>query len=119
MLIPGMAHAELHLTTLSNAGNFSVDMRYEQPAVAVNTLLSAMVQVGCVKADPCVVRTVSVTAQMPAHHHGLNYTPLVERVQGNRFQVQGLRYHMPGYWQVFVDIETEQGVERAQFDLEL
>ena len=58
-------------------------------------------------------------ADMPEHGHGLARLPEVAPAQANAFQVSGLRLHMPGKWQVYLDLVEGPHTERAQFDLAL
>ncbi|MEM8649851.1 MAG: hypothetical protein AAGF54_04915 [Pseudomonadota bacterium] len=45
---------------------------------------------------------VTVDATMPAHKHGMNYDPEVTRVDGHRYEVKNLVFHMPGTWRLEV-----------------
>ena len=79
---------------------------------------------------------LSVEAAMPEHGHGLVQLPRVKAVGapiarerlpdhslvhgavGNgRFQVDGMRFHMPGRWEIYFDIGRGAGTERAQIEL--
>ena len=39
---------------------------------------------------------------MPAHQHGMNYTPTVNFVEENNFEVSDFLFHMPGVWEITV-----------------
>jgi hypothetical protein len=58
-------------------------------------------------------------ADMPEHGHGLTRVPEVASKGENGFQVSGLRLHMPGRWQIYLDLVEGAHTERAQFDLVL
>lgn len=47
---------------------------------------------------------VKVTAIMPAHQHGMNYEPEVTFVTEEIVQVDGMVFHMPGEWQIQIDV---------------
>ena len=55
---------------------------------------------------------LEVDATMPAHGHGMNYTPeLGERVNtadGSRYRAEGMLFHMPGEWQWSVRIQVAE-----------
>ena len=73
--------------------------------------------------DGCGEITVAVSGAMPEHEHGLSYVPKVERCAGNdrHWCVDGLRFHMPGHWELYFDIGSENGmvIQRAQVAFEL
>jgi hypothetical protein len=58
-------------------------------------------------------------ADMPEHGHGLSRLPEVAAQPDGGFKVSGLRLHMPGKWQVYLDLVEGAHTERAQFDLAL
>ena len=45
-----------------------------------------------------------VNATMPAHGHGMNYRPKVSQVTPGLFEAQGLLFHMPGSWQLSIEV---------------
>jgi hypothetical protein len=51
------------------------------------------------------VKDLRVDAVMPAHQHGLNYTPKVTALGDGVFQVEGILFHMPGLWELQVDVD--------------
>jgi hypothetical protein len=60
---------------------------------------------------------VEVDARMPAHFHGMTRTPKVVRGADGSFVADGMLFHMPGRWEIYVDISQGAGVERAQWDV--
>lgn len=64
------------------------------------------------------VERVSVDATMPAHKHGMNYKPDVTEIEaGSRYTADGLFFHMPGQWQITIDIYGGSGGERFMMDV--
>jgi hypothetical protein len=57
---------------------------------------------------------IAVDATMPAHGHGMNTSASLERTSSG-VKAQGLLFHMPGEWQIWVDIGPER--ERARFTI--
>ena len=49
-----------------------------------------------------------VDAWMPAHRHGMNYRPTVTTLGPGRFRAEGLLFHMPGRWEVIVEVGGER-----------
>lgn len=61
--------------------------------------------------------SVRLDASMPAHRHGMNYTPSVVPLGGGRYRAEGLMFHMPGDWQLLFEIRAGGTTERATHDL--
>ncbi|WP_162896822.1 hypothetical protein [Ruegeria sp. AD91A] len=55
--------------------------------------------------DGTAVRQLHVDAIMPAHRHGMNYTPNVTALGGGAFRVDDMLFHMPGLWELQVDVD--------------
>ncbi|UWR03697.1 hypothetical protein K3740_03055 [Ruegeria conchae] len=51
------------------------------------------------------VRQMRVDAIMPAHQHSMNYTPKVTALDGRTFRVDDMLFHMPGLWELQVDVD--------------
>lgn len=48
---------------------------------------------------------VDLRADMPAHGHGLLAQPrIVPGRAPGRYRVEGLRFHMPGYWEIRIQV---------------
>lgn len=46
---------------------------------------------------------MTVNAIMPAHQHGMNYTPTVSYIEESKsFEVDGFLFHMPGVWEITI-----------------
>ena len=56
------------------------------------------------------VRITTVSANMPAHGHGMNYRPTIRETTENTFISDGWLFHMPGVWEVNIRL-TVRGVE--------
>ena len=55
---------------------------------------------------------VAVEATMPAHKHGMNYTPTIVSRGDGRFRAEGMLFHMPGTWEVAFDVRSDDRTER-------
>lgn len=71
---------------------------------------------GAALADTLVV---SVDARMPEHGHGMNTTPEVSVREDGTFIVDGMQFHMPGHWELYVDVADDAGTDRATFHIVL
>jgi hypothetical protein len=51
-----------------------------------------------------------VDATMPEHQHGMNYRPSIQRVgnsKDGRWRAEGLMFHMPGRWELRLDVRLD------------
>ena len=60
----------------------------------------------CADASP---ETVSVSAIMPAHQHGMNYRPAIFANDDGTFLASGMVFHMPGDWRIEVAVQLAIG----------
>lgn len=64
--------------------------------------------------------TVEVAGGMPEHDHGLPTKPRVtEELGGGDYRLDGLRFHMRGYWEIVVSVTTASGVSTVTIPLQL
>ncbi|WP_170332037.1 FixH family protein [Ruegeria arenilitoris] len=54
--------------------------------------------------DEIAIDTLRVDATMPAHQHGMNYVPKVTELGDGLFRVDDMLFHMPGLWELQVDV---------------
>ena len=47
---------------------------------------------------------ISVDALMPAHQHGMNYTPDISETAPGAYSANGLLFHMPGVWRLELSV---------------
>ena len=73
-----------------------------------------------VEGDPDRLQDVliHVDAEMPHHGHGMNFIPEISGEPGH-WVATGLLLHMPGRWEVSVDVLEDGRMERAQWTIEV
>ena len=102
----------------SNGGRYAIELSTTPAAIVVNqpfdVTLTVTPKVGAVGDVE-----VQVDARMPAHFHGMNRTAKVSRGPGGSWKAEGLVFHMPGHWELYVDITQGGSTERAQMDVDL
>ena len=62
---------------------------------------------------------LKVDADMPAHRHGMNYRATVKGAGAQRWQAEGLMFHMPGRWRFLFELATPQGVRKLSQEVEV
>ena len=69
---------------------------------------------------PVTNADITVDGGMPAHNHGLPTAPKVtENLGDGRYRVEGLRFHMSGYWEIRFTIKAGGKEDTATVTLEL
>lgn len=63
--------------------------------------------------------TVRAHADMPEHRHGMPTAPEIRAAGDGRFIARGFLFHMPGRWEIYVDVVQGATVERATFPVEV
>jgi DNA-binding beta-propeller fold protein YncE len=103
----------------SNGGTYLLNYRTQPATIPLNQLFDIEVRVVDAKfRDPPPDDVVlSADAGMPAHNHGMNVTPQVEKLGKGVWRVKGLSFHMPGYWRLSLDLARGKVTERADFDV--
>ena len=107
----------LPATICSNAETFSVTMRAAPETIPVGTLVDLEVEIaeGCKRGRPAGEGVqLRVDAIMRSHGHGMNTRPRTTPLGRGRFAVSGLRFHMPGRWEIYFDLVRGRVLERAQ-----
>ncbi|MBM3646455.1 MAG: hypothetical protein FJX11_01555 [Alphaproteobacteria bacterium] len=59
---------------------------------------------------------VAVDAQMPEHRHGMNYRPTIVSLGDGRYRVDGMVFHMPGRWEISMDVRAGEESERLSHE---
>lgn len=61
---------------------------------------------------PAVAVLTRADASMPEHRHGMNYRPSLKPLGNGRWRVEGLMFHMPGRWELQLDVQAAGRTER-------
>lgn len=62
---------------------------------------------------------LAIDATMPAHRHGMNYTPSVVAKGQGHYQANGMLFHMPGRWEVVVTVFGGATPRRLTLDMDI
>ncbi|MCB9637723.1 MAG: FixH family protein [Myxococcales bacterium] len=61
--------------------------------------------------------TVKADGFMPEHNHGMLQAPTVQKESSAKYKIEGMKFHMPGKWQLKVEITTNNKTELAEFEI--
>jgi len=102
----------------SAQGSYVVTLRASPSPIPLNQPFEATIRVEPKKA-PAGALTVEVDARMPEHFHGMNRVARTTRQADGSFRTEGLLFHMPGRWELYVDVTDGGKTERAQLEVNL
>ena len=88
--------------------------RAEPMRIEVGEPFSLLLNV-CTKSDQ-PAELVAVDAQMPEHKHGMNYRPTIVSMGEGRYRVEGMVFHMPGRWEINIDVRAGEESERLSHE---
>ena len=73
-----------------------------------------------VEIAPVEAAEIAVDGGMPRHGHGLPTAPAVTRVLGEgRFLIEGMKFNMPGWWEIELHVDGRAGADTVTFNLVL
>ena len=103
---------------LAKTKSFSVSLQTDPAQIPVNKHFTMEFTLQSL-AGAEVSEQVAVDADMPSHGHGMNTKPQLTALGGGRWRVEGMLFHMPGAWEIYVYVGRNQAMERAVFPVEL
>ena len=107
-------------TLMSENGNYQVSYTPKLSAVPVNQIQTWTLRVTEPNGQPVEDAKITVDGGMPQHGHGLPTVPQVTKYLGNgQYQVEGMKFHMPGWWVVKFKIVRDDLTDNVTFNLML
>ncbi|HEX7901959.1 MAG TPA: hypothetical protein VF950_29640 [Planctomycetota bacterium] len=100
----------------SAQGRYVVILETTPSPIPLNQPFEARIRVEP-RAAPSGPLAVEVDARMPEHFHGMNRVARTTRQPDGTFKTEGLLFHMPGRWELYVDIAEGARTERAQVEV--
>jgi len=70
----------------------------------------------CQSDQPVALERLKVDALMPSHGHGMNYKTSVQVQPDGTVNASGLMFHMPGEWQIKIDLSYNGQDQRIRID---
>lgn len=92
---------------LTRSGYYRVSYTSQLDPLTINQIHDWIFHIEGADGVPIENATVSVTGGMPKHNHGLPTDPRMTQSLGNGdYVLQGMRFHMNGYWELTVTVEA-------------
>jgi YtkA-like len=94
-----------------------------EPAVQplkARRMLEVQVTIRDAAGQPVDGAAIEVDGGMPQHGHGLPTKPRVTKNLGEgRYEIEGLRFNMGGWWELHLTIATPAGTDLVTFNLQV
>jgi hypothetical protein len=91
----------------SRSGDFRLRFSSNLDPLVINRIHNWVLEVATADGKPVADARISLVGGMPDHDHGLPTQPRVTRYLGDgKYLLEGMRFHMPGDWEILVTIET-------------
>ncbi len=110
----------LQLPQVAYAGEFIVTYTTPDGPPEINRMHSWILYVESESGEPIEGADIEVDGGMPAHDHGLPTRPRVTEDLGDGYyRLDGVRFHMSGYWEMVVTIRSDAGEDTVVIPLTL
>ncbi|MFP4071853.1 MAG: FixH family protein [Desulfovibrionales bacterium] len=107
-------------TTTSEKGRYQVSYEPEPGNIPIGSIHSWRIRILDASGNPANPAKIVVDGSMPDHGHGLPTQPQVTEDLGNGYHlVEGVKFSMPGWWVMEVQIYTGSEYDTATFNLML
>ena len=101
--------ALLAASPAAQAGEFVVTFSTPDGPPQINRMHSWILHVETAAGKPVEGAAIEVDGGMPVHDHGLPTRPRVtEELGGGDYRLDGVRFHMSGYWEMVISIRTDE-----------
>ena len=114
-MVPGYACELDGARKIRLAAAESLLYRVESPPIEVSRHFSMRFLL-CRAGQPINVDRFRISASMPIHQHGMNYRARVVSRDNGLIETSGMLFHMPGLWQVTVDIQYQGATRQLKID---
>jgi len=104
------------------AADDKVTVTYSIPSGSpeINRMHSWILHIETADGVPVERAKIIVDGGMPEHDHGLPTKPRVtEELGDGNYKLEGMRFHMHGYWEITVTVATEEGESVVVIPLQL
>ena len=104
----------------TSGDGYSVEIFSQLSPLEINRIHSWYIEITGVDSTPVSNAQITVTGGMPDHDHGLPTQPQVtEEVGDGTYLLEGMRFHMPGKWQIVIDFMVGDQVHSTSIEFSL
>jgi len=108
------------MTRMSGQDRFSVSLRCNVDPLPLSRIHSWTLHIETPEGVAVDDAQIGVYGDMPAHRHGLPTKPKVtENRGGGDYLIEGVKFTMPGRWQLILIITADGKRDKAKFNIDL
>jgi len=109
------ANTPLPESVRTQQAGFTVRITAAPKGLPQNQMQRWLLHVDDVAGKPVTAAAIQVEGGMPEHGHGFATAPSVTELGAGDYAIDGLKFHMPGYWVIAFTIQAGKVGDRAQF----
>jgi len=118
MTAPATSDLDLSATRMSENGSFKATYKSDIEPIPVNKIHGWTLKLETPDGKPVKDAEISIDGDMPEHGHGLPTQPEVtQELGGGEYLVEGMKFSMPGWWNMKFIIKTRHAEESVMFNL--
>lgn len=111
---------DLSLARPTDEGLYVAEIAPVDRLVEVGPMHSWTVSLTDAAGRPLQSAEITIDGGMPQHGHGLPTAPAVTRALGDgRYLIEGMKFNMPGWWEIDLSIDGPAGIDTITFNLVL
>jgi len=111
------ANLDTSTSVLSDTGLFRVSYSSDPVSPPLNQIHSWTIHIETADGKPVEKAVITVNGGMPQHGHGLPTSPQVTEDLGNGdYRVEGMKFQMPGWWDVRFNITANGRSDNVTFN---
>ncbi len=104
----------------SDGGMFRISYESGLRPISINRIHNWIVHIERSDGSPVADAMITLIGGMPEHDHGLPTLPLATQYLGDGdYLVEGMKFHMNGWWQITISITVAGDNDSVTFDLQL
>ena len=106
---------------VGNSGDgYSVKISSQLSPLEINRIHSWHIEITDVGGRPVSNAQITVSGGMPDHDHGLPTQPqITEEIRAGTYLLEGMRFHMPGKWQIVIGFRLGNQLHSASIEFQL
>ena len=99
---------------------YKVSVTSKLSPIRINTMHAWVIHIENQTGQPVGNASIAIKGGMPEHNHGFPARPQVTKDLGDgRYLLEGMKFHMGGWWQVTMTISDGINVDNVTFDVQL
>ena len=108
------------LTAMSESGDYRFTLYSQASPIPLKKIHSWILKVETKSGEPIEKAKLFVFGGMPQHQHGFPTKPRIKKYLGEgKYLVEGIKFSMPGYWEMRFNMKLTRIPERVIFKINL